>query len=82
MGELAERVSGVRKRSGAPSQLPVLLKSLPSDAAEDVRTLFDNPATNIAELRRQVMDRYPDAPVMSESTWFYWARMWKQGQRY
>lgn len=82
MGELADKVSGVPRHTGAPSQLPALLAALPADAADDLRELLGAPEINVAELRRQVMAMYPDAPVRSESTWFYWRRNWLAGDRY
>lgn len=79
MGVLRDTVGeGAPNRGGFPNQLPNLLAALPPDAQDDLRALFDDHTKAIPEIRRAVMDLYPDAPVHAESTWFRWARMWRR----
>lgn len=83
VGKLGKAVREAPSRMGTHHRLPEVLEALPEDARNDLRALFDDPRINVAEIRRQVMALFPDAPKHPESTWFYWAREWRnEGRRF
>lgn len=80
MGELLDDlISSPKSETGRKSTWPQMLMLLPEDVVADIMTAFVTPGIEVAQIKRAVEARFPDAPVRSVSTWQNWARCARRG---